>query len=340
MAPKTLKAQDISVILQGTLRKDQPGIAQRALHSIHDVLPDAQIIVSHPNHEDSQGLQASKFVTYVDPGPDLCFCGKSEMNLSRQILSMKTGLSAVDRTHVLKFRPEFELLGTEFLRVGTSKKIRVTNAFTHNPNRDLRYMHVSDIIQFGTFEKMYDFWFTEVSKRQIWSCDPSLIGKRNATSSGCSLMRPEQFLTLEYAKQVSNRDFSSLKPVNMSYSLYKECFSFLVDSFEVIPFKESQIHGPSRFSVVSEQSRYNTSWQSRNPSLTQWLLSFWYWIMSAEGLLISLRATIRKTIPSFEPALARILSCLRTAKRRLMTGAKKGVENRRAASRAPEPRDS
>jgi hypothetical protein len=157
MVRKALAGSGISVLLQGTLRLDQAGVAQNAIKSVRNVLPSAEIVISHPEHENPRGLEGDKFVSYADPGPDICFCGNSEMNLSRQIVSMKTGLEVIDRPFVLKFRPEFALDGNGFVSEDSLGKIRVTNAFTHNLNKDLRYMHVSDVIQFGALGRMLDF---------------------------------------------------------------------------------------------------------------------------------------------------------------------------------------
>jgi hypothetical protein len=315
MARKALAGSGISVLLQGTLRLDQAGIAQNASKSIRNVLPNAEIVISHPEHENPRDLEGDKFVSYADPGPDICFCGNSEMNLSRQIVSMKTGLEVIDRPFVLKFRPEFALDGNGFVRGDPLCKIRVTNAFTHNLNKDLRYMHVSDVIQFGALERMLDFWSTDFSKERIWACGPGQNSRRNG--SGCSIMRPEQFLTLEYAKRNSTLDFSSLSAMNTSYTLYLKSYSFISSYFEVVPMQESQIDGPNRFAAISTHSRYDTSWQTKNPNFVRWLGSLIHWLMSSEGALITIRAGIRRTFPALEGALSRALSSIRKAKARL-----------------------
>jgi hypothetical protein len=317
MAPKALAGAGISVLLQGTLRLDQAGIAHNAIKSVRNVLPNAEIVISHPEKEDPRGLEGDKFVSYADPGPDICFCGKSEMNLSRQIVSMKTGLEAIDRPFVLKFRPEFLLSGNGFVSGDSLGKIRVTNAFTHNLNKDLRYMHVSDVIQFGELGRMLDFWSTDFSKEMIWECDPGQIATPTAFGSGCSILRPEQFLTLEYAKRNSTLDFSSLSAMNTSYSLYLKNHSFITSYFEVIAMTESQIDGPNRFAVVSTHSRFDTSWQDKNPNFVRWLGSLIFWFMSSEGALTTIRAGIRKTFPALEAGLSRNLSSIRKAKARL-----------------------
>jgi hypothetical protein len=340
MGRSSSSGEDIAVVLQGTLRKDQPGIAKNALESIRRFLPESQIIVSYPEHEDPEGLQASKFVTYVDPGPDLCFCGKSQMNLSRQIVSMKTGLELVDRSFVLKFRPEFELIGSEFVKEGPKGKIRVTNAFTHNIQRDLRYLHVSEVLQFASLEVLLSFWSTSFNRDKIWACGPSLRDSQNSTRSGCSLLRPEQFLTLEYTQRVSRESFSKINAVNTSYPLYLQCSSFLKANFEVMTMAESQIRGPSRFELVSQQSRYSTSWQGQNASFLRWLGSLIFWIFSLEGGLISIRALVRTTLPNVEDFLSRGLLYARSAFRGFRARTKNRDESPKVALPAQEPNDS
>jgi hypothetical protein len=340
MGRSSSSGEDIAVVLQGTLRNDQPGIAQNALESIRRFLPESQIIVSYPEHDNPEGLLANKFVTYVDPGPDVCFCGKSQMNLSRQIMSMKTGLESVDRSFVLKFRPEFELIGSEFVEERPNGKIRVTNAFTHNIQRDLRYLHVSEVIQFASLDVLLNFWTTSFNSDKIWACGPIRKNSQYSTRSGCSLLRPEQFLTLEYAERVSRESFSSLKAVNTSYSLYSQCSSFLEANFDVMTMTESQIRGPSRFELVSQHSRYSTSWQGQNASILRWLGSLIFWIFSMEGALISIRALVRKTLPSVEDFLSRGLARTRSGFRRLRPGAKEHAESPIAVSLDREPGDS
>lgn len=317
MVREALAGTGISVLLQGTLRLDQAGVAHNAIKSVRNVLPNAEIVISHPEHEDPRGLDGDKFVSYADPGPDICFCGKSEMNLSRQIVSVKTGLEVIDRPLVLKFRPEFTLSGNGFVSGDSLGKIRVTNAFTHNLNKDLRYMHVSDVIQFGELGRIMDFWSTDFSKERIWACDPGQNATPRVNGSGCSNMRPEQFLTLEYAKKNSTLDFSTLSAMNTSYSLYRKSHSFITSYFEVIPMTESQIDGPNRFAAVSTHSRYDTSWQTKSPNFARWLGSLIHWLMSSEGALITVRAGIRRTFPALEAGLSRNLSTIRKAKARL-----------------------
>ncbi len=314
MAREHLSDRSVSVILQGTLRLDQPGIAQRALQSIRDTLPEAQIIVSHPDDEDPQGLIADRIANYEDPGADLCFCGKTEMNLSRQIVSMKAGLTLAERDFVLKFRPEFELTGARFVRSDPLGKIRVSNAFTHSVNKDLRYMHVSDVIQFGAFERILNFWSTETSREKIWRCSPSKDGAREGRGNGCAKLRPEQFLTLEYAEKNSNLDFNSLSGINVSFTNYKKTHSFVSTYFEIVPLTEAEIDGPRRFVDVSTQARYETSWQLKGPSIIHWLGSLVSWILSTEGMLITLRSIVRKMFPFLEERLSRALMVARRNK--------------------------
>ncbi len=308
--------KSIAVLLQGTLRLDQTGIADRAIRSIRDVLPNAEIVVSHPDHEDPRGLEADKFVGYPDPGPDICFCGKSEMNLSRPILSMQMGLDTIDREFVLKFRPEFQLNGSEFVNWAPLNRIRVTNAFTHNLNEDPRYLHASDVIQFGALEQMREFWSHQFLREELWVCAPNRIERPTVASDGCSLLRPEQLLTREYAKKRSPLDFSELSAVNISYPLYRNSHIFMTEAFEVVPMIASGIDGPSRFKDVSQRSRYDTSWQAKKPSVLRWIGSLILWWTSSEGALITLRAAIRKTIPSLEDTLSRVLSSIRKVKAR------------------------
>ncbi len=316
MVLEKIADKNISVLLQGTLRLDQIGIADKAIRSIRNILPNAEIVLSHPEHEDPRGLVVDKIVSYKDPGPDICFCGKSEMNLSRPIVSMQAGLAAIDRAFVLKFRPEFELTGNRFVNLESFHKIRVTNAFTHNLNRDLRYLHASDVIQFGKYERLHEFWSIKFLEDDIWACAPNRHGAPNVYGNGCSLLRPEQFLTFEYAKKCSGLDFSDLSAVNVSYPLYRKSHSFMTHAFEVVPMTKSQIDGPSRFTVVSERSRYRASWQTKNPNVARWIGSLIFWWTSSEGALISLRAVIRRTIPALEGTLANFLSSTRKVKAR------------------------
>jgi hypothetical protein len=156
-----ITSEQISVVVQGPVFGK--GVTAKCLTSIRSHLPDAHVILSTWVGSDVTGLDFDTLVLSEDPGGIAHRNPDAPMNnVNRQIVSTRAGIDAAQRPYALKFRSDFFLNSSSFLKwFGEfpkveescklfSQKILACCYFTANPRGRTKYAyHLSDLIYFG-----------------------------------------------------------------------------------------------------------------------------------------------------------------------------------------------
>jgi hypothetical protein len=172
--PKVLN--DLSIIIQGKIfgTSEDPYEKQltlQCIHSIRNLMPKAEIIVSTWEGEDVSDLPFDKVIFNKDPGaiaytdlyPTLL------NNNNRQITSTINGLRAAKHTYAIKMRGDCKFIDTDFTNYlrefprGTQyayfkKRIIIPTKYSRNPRRIAQLIHPSDIFQMGLREDLLSLW--------------------------------------------------------------------------------------------------------------------------------------------------------------------------------------
>lgn len=164
---------DISVVVQGPVLgapSDPPEKrwTKRALESVRQVFPGAQLILSTWEGSDTAGLDADVILLNRDPGAESL--GRVLNNVNRQIASTRAGLRAAERPFALKMRSESVLLNDGFRRYfgryrrpspAQVVKERVVALTVPSPTPSPRHRTCycpSDWFHFGRREDVLDIW--------------------------------------------------------------------------------------------------------------------------------------------------------------------------------------
>lgn len=108
----TVKARDVSVVLQGPVRFETP----ESVESVRRLLPEAELILSTWEDEDVSGLGPIRVLRSEKPSAPIQHDRLSvPNNLNRLIRSSKVGVAAVTRPYVLKMRSDMVLDSLAFL---------------------------------------------------------------------------------------------------------------------------------------------------------------------------------------------------------------------------------
>lgn len=169
---------DVSVVVQGAVAGRPDDAAehrwtQRCIHSVRNVLPQAEVVLSTWRGSDVRGLAVDRIVVNDDPGPtpsrDVTHVVN---NINRQVVTTRAGLEQVARPLALKLRTDMELQHDGFLDLlhgwpARSDAVRVLRDrvvaptfYSFNPRRTYArfpYM-VSDWCHFGRRDDLLDLW--------------------------------------------------------------------------------------------------------------------------------------------------------------------------------------
>lgn len=154
-----ITSADISVVVQGAIAE---GVTQKCLRSIREQLPNCEIILSTWQGADITGLEYDKIILNKDPGARYFdVMGKIYNNCNRQLLSTQAGLDVASRKYILKFRTDFVLENTEFLKYWNEFKLRNREFafFEHRVLADTIFTRfASDITGYAMPFHVSDFW--------------------------------------------------------------------------------------------------------------------------------------------------------------------------------------
>ena len=112
---KSIKNEEISVVVSGAIYKDQ---TSRCLKSIYEKLPGAEVILSTWKGSKFDGLQYDKVVFSEDPGAGKLWNEEKillDNNMDRAIVSILEGIKNATRRYVLKVRTDLEIKKLGFL---------------------------------------------------------------------------------------------------------------------------------------------------------------------------------------------------------------------------------
>jgi hypothetical protein len=168
---------DLSIVIQGRILGDpndpyERQLTARAIASIRNLLPEAEIILSTWEDSDHSHLDYDKLVLNEDPGGTAYNEHQPDFlnNNNRQIVSTYNGLKAATRKYAIKMRGDIQFLDTEFTnyldidfpRGGRyrffKQRVIILTQFSRNPRRVPQLIHPSDLFQFGLTEDLLDLW--------------------------------------------------------------------------------------------------------------------------------------------------------------------------------------
>lgn len=163
--------KDITFIIQGPV---YPEITNRTLLSVRKFFPDAQIIYSTCNLENTDILEnCDRIIISDDPG-SFTYAdrpGEKVNNINRQIISTLAGLKVCKTKYAMKLRSDFILTGNAFLQFWDEfsnfdnkyqvfeHKLLACSYFARNPSSDMPFpFHPSDLAFFGYTTDLINFF--------------------------------------------------------------------------------------------------------------------------------------------------------------------------------------
>ncbi|MBD9501238.1 hypothetical protein IB256_10680 [Pseudomonas sp. PDM17] len=251
----SIDSSQLTVLLQGPLREAGEDIAGRAIESIREHLPRAQIVLSTtdtgpmPTYEDVLVVVDHSAVHLNDVNGNV-------NNVNKLISSMANGLAVVEREYCLKLRTDHLVLGDRVLSLlGEGQKaqlfgerISVSNLFLRNPIRLSYLFHLTDTLQFGRTQDLRRLW-------NIGALPPDYVYLRDGprtnpigTFQGFTSFRllPEQAIFLRFA-QLSGLQLDLPHISYTSYALFCAWEDLLAENFEVHDWHRLMILPPKRF---------------------------------------------------------------------------------------------
>ncbi|MBB4868198.1 hypothetical protein HNP46_007118 [Pseudomonas nitritireducens] len=251
----TIDSSQLMVLLQGPLREAGEDIAGRAIESIREHLPRAQIVLSTT---DSGPMPAYDDVLVVvdQSAVHLDDVNGNFNNVNKLISSMANGLSLVEREYCLKLRTDHLVLGDRILSLlgGAQKatlfdeRVSVSSLFLRNPIRLPYLFHLTDTLQFGRTQDLRKLWNIGVLPPDYVYLKDGPRTNPIGTFQGFTSFRllPEQATFLRFA-QLSGLQLDLPHISYTSYALFCAWEDLLVENFEVYDWHRLMIQPPKRF---------------------------------------------------------------------------------------------
>lgn len=186
-------SKDISVVIQGKNIKKQ---TQKCCKSIRKYLPEATIIFSTYDNEDTKDLDVDKIVYSKDPGATL-LSGKMYNNINRILVTTKSGLKEVETKYCIKMRSDMIFANAKILE----------NIFEKFPLRDKNFAVFKQRIVFYSlwsrkYEYMQEYCITTPFHLSDWFCFGLTEDIKNFFAKSPLTKEPDY---TEYFKNPANR---------------------------------------------------------------------------------------------------------------------------------------
>jgi len=323
-------SREISVIIQGPLCRQLSPERNifTCIASIRKYLPEAEIIVSTWDHEDTSGVQAEKILRLEDPG---CFVEQSgnQINTNRMLKSTLAGIQAATRPYVMKFRADHNLtsaalavIGLPVSEAGQQKlfdlPVTMTTLFIRNPRRVPLLFHISDLVQFGTREAMLALWDQPLLRKEdILHYRPFRNPLGNFIGFSAAYRIAEQSLMLG-AMQKQGINVRLNRPCQVRLGNLKLWDCVLKRNFTVLDYDKAGVDFPERFFIGASAAKtlYTASDIERLPLTGSWnyrlrLAEIWFnqyvlsclrlnwWVSLASIILFSNAPGLAKTLRSY-----------------------------------------
>lgn len=256
----TIPSRDISVVIQGPLHRDsiEFGI-DTTIRSIKKSLPDAEIIISTWNGENTNDFDDFKLIT-SDPPINLVDKTGYPNFIGHQQRSTLAGLELCTRPYVLKIRADHSLISDSFCiepdRVSSdnkfaifNRKVVVSSFFLRNSLKVPFLFHISDLIQFGKKEDLIIFWnFSAPTLDEILQKNSNGHFGLFGNYCGTTLFKevPEQTIVIRLLKRI-NIIIDLSYPCATNYEWFYIWEQVLAANFIVIDADKPIILFPKRF---------------------------------------------------------------------------------------------
>jgi hypothetical protein len=242
---------DITFVVQGAI---DPSLTPLALQSICEHSPESKVIVSTWENSSISSLDDFQFTLIESKDPGNAPRGEAPdskpNNVNRQIVSTYAGLQAVTTNYVIKFRSDFILKNTSFLKYFAklrefdsdyrvfSERLLVCMYGTRKPlakHYTLPY-HVSDFIVFGKTEdlkKLYNIPMVTADEFNYFKTHPEIPRSTYAVNR----YNAEQSIVISCLRKqgkVINCRFST----DITPEIAIESDKYLVNNFYPISFKK------------------------------------------------------------------------------------------------------
>jgi hypothetical protein len=242
---------DITFVVQGGI---DPSLTPLALQSIREYCPESKIVVSTWENSSISSLDDSQFSLVVSKDPGNAPRGEDPdskpNNINRQIVSTYAGLRLVTTDYVVKFRSDFILNNTSFLRYFGrlnkfnsdyqifSDRLLVCMFGTRKPigeHYSLPY-HVSDFTVFGKtsdVKKLYDIPLVTDDEFNYFRINPEIPRSTYAVNQ----YNAEQSIIINCLRaqgKIINCRFST----DVSNEISVESDKYLVNNFYPISFNK------------------------------------------------------------------------------------------------------
>ena len=162
-----INIRDISIIIQGPIYD----CTKQTLKNVRHFFPDAELILSTWNNQNTTGLDADIIVKSEDPGGGISWDNPVIYHAAnRQIVGVYAGLKNATRTYALKIRTDMYFENVNFLNYMNKyekrcekykilkERVLLSTSFALNPRRDPKPFHPSDWFFFGLTEDLLNIF--------------------------------------------------------------------------------------------------------------------------------------------------------------------------------------
>jgi len=262
---------EISVVIQGPVYPGRPEGAGVCVESVRAVLPNAEIILSTWEGEDTSNIPPCVLtIKSTDPG---CHWETPERacNVNRLLVSTQVGLQKATRKHCLKLRSDTRLLDRRFLRLAASNEgsifsvpLTIANLYVRHPEKYPLLFHVSDCVQFGLTSDLRSYWDSKLFARDY----VLLPASRHAPLARLRIDRvrltSEQALCTAWLAR-AGQPTALPEASTVSRDLLERWRGILLANFWVIDWQDSGIVFPEK--IMSDPSIASTLLTERDVTL-------------------------------------------------------------------------
>lgn len=233
--------------------------AKRAIDSVRQHLPDAQIVLSTHDELPEFDLGEVIFVR-AKPARQFSDVNGNWNNVNKLISSVASGLECVTREFCIKLRTDHFLTSDAVLgciQELASKKepaglflhrIGVSNLFLRNPCKVPYLFHLTDTLQFGRTDDLRSYWGGSHLGEDFVRCQNGPRTNPIGTFQGFTSFRllPEQALFLSFAQRKGlSIDLKHIS--HTSFELFCIWERLLSENFEVYDWQRLGVQVPERF---------------------------------------------------------------------------------------------